>query len=457
MVRFAPLPEGFPKLAAMARRVSGHIPPPPDLRALGERVYDECASLTMDDLDKVRASTWRKIPYAMWLDAARDINANAAVIDKYYHDLDGLELPGSGRTKRWLSPLLHAYVEKFDVDGRDFKLLANHLRRAAQRCDAIGFPVLSLARLQRDWQFFDVEDVGRSVARGVLDHAGSPSDIDDWFNTVGLWAGFKGTKLGRHVFRSALALPEETYRDTKNIVALAAWAKAYKALTRQEETDFAEALLRPWLAGDPDEETRRLVGDHCVARLGDPRRSDDARGGSGSWSRVDSACRDLLLRWLTGRTLEAFFDVLRLTADQIWEHRQQFWTGYYRQGYITEAWAVLGPDAQALIRQRFRGADLHFGKLVGQVDSAQSVLLMRMGELVFSEWSHNGKLRAAEMGSRQAPRMYDKAYDAESLRFRSLRFIAANGTEHAGLPHLRSETRWWQDTAARFIRSQLGV
>jgi hypothetical protein len=458
VVQFAPLQQGFPKLTELARHMSDDIPPPPDIRSLGERVYEQCAHLTEDRFGEIRPSTWRKVPFAMWLDSRRDINSNVPLIERYFKSIDELNPIESARARRRLSPLLHVYATHFDPSEPAFVRLALHLDRAALHCSEVGVCLLSLARLRREWRFFDVSNVGDSVASGLLNDLSDLKGVEDWFSEAGLWPGFKDTKLGRHIFSRALVLPAETYRDDKNINALATWAKSYgKNLSMAEKAGFAEALLRPWLQGDPDEVLQRRIGDLCVERLGDPRRGDDARGGAGGWSRVDVSCRDLLLRWLTGRTLEAFFDVLRLTADQIWQHRQAFWTGYYREGYITEAWAVLGSDAQALVRRRFQGADLHFGKLVGQVDTAQSVLLMRMGEVLFSEWSHNGKLRAAEVGSRQAPRMYEKAYDADDLRFRSMKFMAANGTEHAGLPHLHSETRWWQETAARFIRTQLGV
>ena len=82
---------------------------------------------------------------------------------------------------------------------------------------------------------------------------------------------------------------------------------------------------------------------------------------------------------------------------------------------------------------------------------------MRMGDLLFCEWSHNGKLRAIEVASFDAPKLYKKSYDAADLRFDSLLFQSNTGHSHNGLPHLHSDRRWWQNTAAFFISKKLGV
>jgi hypothetical protein len=225
-----------------------------------------------------------------------------------------------------------------------------------------------------------------------------------------------------------------------------------KGVSAELKSLLAEALLKPWLDSDPAPEIKRKIGDFCVEILGDPR--FDAF----SWIRVGAAERAVLLRWLTGRTLDAFFDVLRNTADSIWQYRQEFWTRYYREGHITEAWAILGPDAHRYVNRNYRGADLAYGRLVGKSDEAQSVLLMRMGDLIFCEWSHNGKLRVTNIDGPVAPKLYGKSYDSTDLKFASMSFPSNTGHVHDdGLPHYHSDTRWWQTTAATFIAKRLGI
>lgn len=451
---FTPLPLGFPELEAIAKMSDGSIPPPPDLLSIGEKVYRACKGLSQEQVAGVRASTRRRIPYAMWLDAQRDINTEPGVVGWYYTNLRELEISGTSRIKRSLAPLFHTYVARFNPSDPYFVKLADHLRDLAGKCLRDDIALLSLGALHSEFNFFEPRLVGNEVASSILS---SPSrvGVDAWLESIGLWPGFKVSALGMHIYASALELPSDVFKQSISISQLMAWTRSVggQALSADLKSRLANALLKPWLNGDPSEEIKRSVGDFCVQILGDPRFE-----GFG-WAKVDPAAKAILLRWLTGRTLDVFFDVLRATADKIWEHRQLFWTAYYRSGFITEAWAVLGPDAKRYIQNRYRGstADLAFGLLGGQYDEGQSVLLMRMGDMLFCEWSHNGKLRAAAIGSSGAPLMYQRYYDASDLRFESMPFVGHNAVPHYGLPHLHSDNRWWQTTAALFIQKKLGI
>jgi len=432
----------------------GAIPPPPDLSSVGEKVYRACVGRDQAQMSSVRASMCRRIPYAMWLDSNRDINTEAGVVGWYYNDLRGLQIKGASRTKRSLAPLFHTYVGRFNPVDPDFVKLADNLRGLAQRCTQEGIATMRLADLHTRFGFFEPRLVGQTVAAVVLS---SPQrgGVDGWFESVGLWPGFKTSALGLHVFAAALQLPATTFRSGEAIAVLMEWTRSISkdAIPATLKAQVANALLKPWLSQEPPDQIKRIVGDFCIQTLGDPRFDGF------TWSGVDADAKALLLRWLTGRTLEIFFDVLRATADNIWEHRQRFWTSYYRSGFVTEAWAVLGPDAKRHIQHAYRGSttDLTFGLLSGQYDEGQSVLLMRLGDLIFCEWSHNGRLRVAAIGSPEAPSMYRKYYDAEDLRFESMVFVGHNRVAHQGLPHLHSENRWWQTTAALFIQKKLGI
>jgi hypothetical protein len=448
---FVELPAGFPKIEAFARQEDGSIPAPPDLTSIGEKVYRACVSVARADLPGLRGSTQRRIPYAMWLDAQRDINTREEVVGWYYQKFDDTALDGTSRTKRALTPLFHTYVARFDSSLNSFGRLATNLRAIAKRCADRDVQTLRLGFLHKEFDFFNPQVVGGNVAKAFFTTS-SALGVDRWFESIGLWGGFRNSLLGLHIYRCALLLPTRTFTSTSSIDALMLWTKGYgKGLSAELKGLVAEALLEPWLEVEPPAETKRKIGDFCVEILGDPRFD------SFSWTKVNSAAKAVLLRWLTGRTLDAFFDVLRTTADSIWQYRQEFWTWYYRQGHITEAWAVLGPDAHRYVLKNYRGADLAYGLLAGQYDEGQSVLLMRMGDLLFCEWSHNGKLRAVEVASFDAPKLYKKSYDAADLRFDSLLFQSNTGHAHNGLPHLHSDRRWWQNTAAFFISKKLGV
>lgn len=445
-------PTGFPLIEAFARQSDASIPAPPDLSSIGEKVYRACMEVSPAAMNGLRSSTRRRIPYAMWLDAQRDINSREDVVSWYYDKTHEIELDGTSRTRRLLTPLLHTYVSRFAAGSKSFVRLANNLKVIARRCARSEVQTLRLATLDQQFDFFNPQQVGQRVAAAIVETS-SPAGVARWFESVGLWPGTETSPLGVHAYHSALLLPPHTYKRAQCIGVLMRWTRCMgKAVSAELKALLAEALLKPWLDSDPVADIKIMVADFCVEILGDPRFDGF------SWQQVGAAEKSVLLRWLTGRTLDAFFDVLRNSADSIWQHRQVFWTRYYREGHITEAWAILGPDAHQFVNRNYRGADLAYGRLVGKSDEAQSVLLMRMGDLVFCEWSHNGKLRVTNINGRLAPKLYKKSYDASDLRFQSLPFPSNTGHVHDdGLPHLHSESRWWQTTAASFIAKQLGI
>lgn len=450
---FHPIPLGFPQLEEISRFSDGSIPPPTNLYSIGEKVYLACISIRGDFFSQLKSSIRRRLPYAMWLDTKRDINSRRDLVESYFSMIHDIEVEKNSRLKRSLTPLFHTYVIHFNEGNSDFWRLAETLQNAAIRCDTSENLTLSLGSLHRKLDFFNPGRVGTNTAREFLESNSSSADVDSWFEKFGLWSGFRDTDLGRHIFYSALLLPPDTYKSASAIDALMSWARSYgvKSLSVEQKALLATALLKPWLGHDPSDLVKKKIGDFCIEILGDPRFEGF------NWTQVDGAEKTLLLRWLTGRTLEIFFDVLKNTADSIWRYRQDFWTPFYRNGYITEAWVVLGPNAHRYAKLRYQGSDLTYGLLSGKSDDGQSVLLMRMGDYLFCEWSHNGKLRVSPISAARAPKLYAKYYDADDLYFRSEQFVSNTGTVHDGLPHLHSETKWWQTVAASFIEKKLGI
>ncbi len=450
---FEELPPGFPKLEAYTKTAGAGIPPPADFRSLGERVYDKCIHISPLDYSNLRSSVKRRIPYAMWLDSKRDIHSAPDIVSRYYEEIKNLNLEETSRTKRILAPILHTYVTKFNYGLPDFVTLSANLRTVARNCSEKSVSLLKLSKLHEEYDFFDPEKVGKSVSQDYMLSVRGKVDIERYYNSLGLWSGFKDTALGMHIYAAALRLPAKTYADIINIDTILGWTEQVDgSLSAELRAQLANALLLPWVDKDPDAGSKRKISDVCVAKLGDPRFEGFA------WAKVDPNAKAVLLRWLTGRTLDIFFDVLRHTADTIWSFRQEFWAVYYKNGYISEAWAVLGPDAHRYVNRNYRGADLSYAHLYGKYDEGQSVLMMRMGDLLFCEWSHNGKLRVAEISRRGIPKLYARSYDASELQFKSLPFRSNTGVVHdEGLPHLHSETRWWQSTASQFIRNKLGI
>lgn len=121
-------------------------------------------------------------------------------------------------------------------------------------------------------------------------------------------------------------------------------------------------------------------------RLGDPRFGYMRF----NWDKISEKSKAIFLRWLVEDDLEIFFKIIKQTAlDRMWRYREKFWRAYLP--HISSTWIFLGSDAKRVARQ-LGDKNMGHGSLDGSA-SDQSVFVFQIGQYIFSEWSHNGKLR----------------------------------------------------------------
>lgn len=121
-------------------------------------------------------------------------------------------------------------------------------------------------------------------------------------------------------------------------------------------------------------------------RLGDPRFGYMRF----NWDKISEKSKAIFLRWLVEDDLEIFFKIIKQTAlDRMWRYREKFWRAYLP--HISSTWIFLGSDAKHIARQ-LGDKNMGHGSLNGGA-SDQSVFVFQIGQYIFSEWSHNGKLR----------------------------------------------------------------
>jgi hypothetical protein len=312
-----------------------------------------------------------------------------------------------------------------------------------------------LRHLHEKYQFFRPSNAPRSMAnRFFLGHANSIGEVLD---ELRLWSGFCASSLGIATFSAALKLSGEHMRDLQTITRLLDWATRLR--TPVVKTDlrvlFADALLRPWANQVPPAAVKNRLVDLFLTQYGDPRRQDNLQF---HWAGVSEQAKGVLFKWLTGDTLRGFIKVLQKTADEIWQYRQKFWMAYYENGFIDEAWIALGEHASLVVTGvPMDDLGMGCGRLEGGAAKNQSVLLLKIGGLVFTEWSHNGSLRAYPEDGLQAPRLYERSYHGSELRAaRSLDFHDG-GNQRPELTHAHSEVGSWQRKARDFIKRHTGI
>jgi hypothetical protein len=85
------------------------------------------------------------------------------------------------------------------------------------------------------------------------------------------------------------------------------------------------------------------------------------------------------------------------------------------------------------------------------------VMLLKIGDLVFTEWSHNGSLRAYKEGNNNTPQLYKKTYHGTDLRTAQSIDFHDGMNINPGLVHSHSDNGTWQRKARDFIRSHTGA
>jgi hypothetical protein len=351
---------------------------------------------------------------------------------------------------------------------RDYAPEDPHARRGGLAIRRLigGSGDASLERWRQADRAFSLFDAVRGVPRIAQALLADSRGVEEVWRSVGLDDEFRASGGCMRAILLALAgmLPEALRgagAEERLERAFEAVAPAGTMRFGQElRGPIARGLLGAWLDGGPEPlvPLRDRVRDFLLAKLGDPRTRP------AHWTPVGEEATALMRRWLTGATLDAFFDLIdEYALDHQWRYRKAFWSAYLERGFIEDAWLALGP-AVRLAARTIRDLAGAYAQLDGAAgDPNQSVLLMRIGPLVLCEWSHNGKLRAWPRDWANAPALYQERYAREALRTQGLPFPPnpENGKGGAadgmGLIHGGSANGLWQGSAAELIARRAGI
>lgn len=452
---FAELPTAFPKLQAVVQTMDAvAVLSPPPVQAIGQRLRMAFERERPDHYRGVSISELRKLPFAYWLPPAPSLPlTDPDLVQRYWAEaLPQAIQSGHRREKRWLLPLFFAYCESFDTGDQWFFDFAKRVSIAVGRSN--GAFAAKLADMQRDVAFFQPNLVGPRLANALL---ANPRRLDDSFADYLLWPGFVDTQLGHAVLEAAMGLGAERLREWSVIARLLDWVKRLASPVQKSRLRiaFADALLTPWYRKQPPDTVKSVLMSFFVGTYGDPRMEGHRQY---QWKGVSSEAISVLMTWLAGDTLRGFMRVLERTADEIWSFRRKFWMAYYEAGHIEEAWLALGWDARTVAKKlQVDERGMGFGRLEGGAAPNQSVLLLKIGHLVFTEWSHNGSLRAYVDGERGTPRLYAAEYHGTDLRAPISMDFHGGMNVNPELRHMNSTGGTWQRKARDFIRQQTGV
>lgn len=452
---FAPLPVSFPRLEAMLRGMDAvAVARPPAIESLGRRLRAAYDRARGDGYGRITTAELRKLPYALWLPPELPLHELHPELVRRYLDeaLPRAIDSGSRRARRWLAPLFFVYCEAFDPEDDRFLAFAGQLVVNLERAE--GAFAQRLKELHRAVALFSPRSVAQRLARSLLEH---PGRLDQALEEHLLWPRFIDTRLGAAAFDAALSLGDERLSDRPTVVRVLAWARllASPVSRSPHRVRFADALLRPWQRRAPSDDMKAGLVRFFVSEYGDPRVEGNRQY---QWRDVSPQALRVIMTWLAGDTLRGFMRILERTADAIWRHRRRFWMAYYEAGHIQEAWLALGPHAAELARRlQADERGIGYGRLEGGAAADQSVLLLRIGQIVFTEWSHNGSLRAYRDDDPSAPELYLGAYAGVQLRAATSMDFHGGMNQNPELRHMNSDGGTWQRKARDFIRRHTGV
>lgn len=452
---FAQLPSGFPalKLAVQnMRRVS--IEAPPDVATICQRLRKQYSRSRMTGYSDLPLGAIRKLPYAYFMQGQSCLaDLEPDLVRRYWQEFLPAAMKQPRRAKRWFTPLFFIYCQEFNANAAEFKRFAQNVFGAL----AIGSGDLTIERmrdLQKRLSFFQPDLVGSLLAGSLLS---TGKRIQEGLEANFLWPDALNTPLVAHAFASALNLGSNMTMRPEVIERILTWSRnAAQPRYPSLRVDVANSMLLPWSKVRAPESIRTILVSYFVKHYGDPRLLGPANPGH-HWQGVSQDAISIVRRWLAGDTLRGFLQILQRTADEIWQYREKFWMAYYDAGHIDEAWLVLGDEAALRARQIFGNQpSMTYGRFTGGATPQQSVLLLKIGGLVFSEWSHNGSLRAYRDNDPKAPRLYDQRYHGVDLRDPVSLDFHRGQNERPQLTHAASSYGTWQRKARDFINRETG-
>lgn len=454
---FAPLPTKMEKLEAVLLQINAvTVQTPPPFVEIGKKLRLAYEQQRAQDYQLLSKSDWRQLPYALWVKGMPALyETDPSLLTRYWSQVLPEALQSSPRrAKRWLMPLFFVYCDAFDPESIAFRGFAAKLRQVLQL--AQGALATKMREMDERQDFFN--PIRAPVNLASLFFTLHQVHEDELMGAYLFWPGFEGTGLGTAILRAGLQLPLDQLRELATVQRVMNWLQKMPAPVVKTDLRiaFADGLLLPWQRDRKMQDgLKKILLEFFLQQYGDPR---FLRHANYQWEGVNPDAVNVMHYLLTGDTLKGFMRILERTADDIWRYRQKFWIAYYDAGHIEEAWMVLGAHAQIAAKNNNTTAvPQRFGRLEGGAAPNQSVLLLRIGDLVFSEWSHSGSLRAYPEDDSGAPRFYQLSYHGQTLREAQSLDFHGGLNMRPELRHTHSEYGTWQRKARDMIRQRTGI
>lgn len=399
-----------------------HLPPAPSFEVLNRTLnrvierYDLPASVSASKaldylerfLKKVLTQDWAKTPLSFVTQVA------TFAFSKEFREVSRFqpvrlfliaEIRASTRAA-FLNPMVRVYIDSFEPGSEHSSQLADALQSVKAR---IGMKWQDL--LAAVPEFFRPTQVVGHVA-DLMIKMDSP-----WHELRAL--GLRqphAPGLMDYVHEAFVDLSKADLTSVPAIERMLGWLKPDgQALRRVGAGATITALLWPWKDKQPSSEVSMLLIDRLTEFYGHPKASRDA-----AWNEVDPALERVFMRWLMKADFRFLFRVLReVEPSHMFPDREAFWRSLLEAGAVDELWVAFKPEgyraALAKLPMDMRQSGRRFGLQTGEKD--KSLLLMRIGNKIVVEGTHNFKVHFFDAAAKTAPKLYQPKYDVSEIRY----------------------------------------
>lgn len=392
------------------------------------------------DWTKLTLLELARITWVLW-EASSPLECDEDFLEEY---LRIIRHRGKFRPHRYL---ISAYLRRFD-DSRYIAIIGRFLSEALQQSE--------LPQSMRQWKkrhdryrLFDPLQATDTLAEIILE-SGRREEV---LNEAGIHGEALTSGIGAAIFRTTCVSVKDSLDEHANlekIKLLTLWAcdSNGRIRYRNERARLANALLLPWSDDDPPATVRGHLEQFFDRAYGDPR----FRFERVQWAGTSEQAKQVRIRWIAEQDLEFFFSVVKGTTDRPdqWEYRRCFWKAYIDKRVTKGTWMALGNYAAGIAQSDATQETPQHGRLTG-ASASHSLLLLRIGNLVIAEWSHNGKLRIWLDGNQHAPQLYQR----QNRPYQRYSLMQGEDFDQAHWP----VEGWnnWQGKTHEFIRRQTGI
>jgi hypothetical protein len=387
------------------------------------------------------ARDWKHVPWCLWTTtpavAENDV-ALALLLDRI----------ASRLSRRLFRVLATVYLTQFGLHRPHIARVAAVLAARASDVDD------KWARLHEQCHSFDLEEAPDRLATAALANRTNPVQHLKSLEIGGIAAGgglaIEAMREGLHMIAGT---PTASVATRIEVIRSFCVIPDNALVLPEAKPDVARGLVLPFKNVPLAITERDTLLDFINKLFKDPRIHPE------NWIGMNDA--EVVVRgWLTEQSLRQFFDVVdRVAPPHQWQYRRAFWTAVFEAGLIRSAWVVFDPAGAAVAMKAF-GDAASFGRFTGgAVQPGHSVLIMRIGNSVIADWSHNGRCNIWESANESgAPQLNMSLYRRSDVRKALPGSMGELASNRLGVyTHASAESGLWQRRVAKHLRTITGV